>query len=69
MDSKRDCYTSYTYCLTEYSAEAIDLYQNHIKKTEKKSKNGFNKSQTLNRIIKEWAEYRANTLDAIRREK
>lgn len=61
MAEDNDCYTSYTFCLNKMSADTINKYQTLIKLQSKK--NGFNKSQTLNQIIREWLEGKELTLE------
>lgn len=44
----------------------IELLQHHVKKEEKKAT--FNKSQAINRIIKEWAEDREVKLTIMKKQ-
>jgi len=60
MDKRKDCDTTLTICLNEENNEAIEIYKSYIRSLEKKT--GFSKSQTINRIIKEWKEDRDLTL-------
>lgn len=67
MTKTPDCNTQLTICLTIENRETVSQFQVFIKSREKKI--NFNKSQTINRIIKEWAEDRQLTLEVVRREK
>ena len=60
-----DCNTLITVCLTKDNNESVEVYQRFIKSKEKKV--DFSKVQTINRIIKEWAEDRHLTLDVTKR--
>ncbi len=63
MSEDNDCFYKYTFCLNRKSIDALDKYQTLIKLQSKKSRNGFNKSQTINRIIREWLEGKNLTLE------
>jgi hypothetical protein len=67
MAESNECKATMRLCLTESNQKTVQYYQVFIKTREKKIH--FNKEQTINRIIKEWAEDRALTLEVIRRDK
>lgn len=62
---QEDCQTLITICLNPDNDDAVETYQSFIKRREKKAT--FNKSQTINRIIKEWAEDRHLTLEVAKK--
>lgn len=65
-DRKRDdCSTLYTICLTVANNEHVETFQAFVKNREKKA--SFTKSQTINKIISEWAEDRHLTLEVGRK--
>lgn len=65
MVKTKDCDTKITVCLTVDNKESVAIFQNLIKNREKKI--NFNKSQTINRIIKEWSEDRHLTLEVTKK--
>lgn len=67
MVKQKDCDTTLTVCIHEDVNESIEIYQKFIQKREKKT--GFNKSQTINRMLREWAEDRHLTLEVAKKEK
>lgn len=60
-----DCSTLITVCLTTLNNENVEIYQQLIKTREKKVT--FTKTQTINRIIKEWSEDRLLTLEVLKK--
>lgn len=58
---KDDCTTLVTFCLDSDTTDRVETYQQFVKSREKKM--SFNKGQTINRIIREWAEDRHLTLE------
>jgi hypothetical protein len=60
-----DCNTLITICLTAQNNTNVEIYQEFVKSREKKVT--FTKVQTINRIIKEWAEDRHLTLEVTRK--
>lgn len=63
---KGDCRTMITICLTSDNNDSVEVFQRFVKNREKKS--GFNKDQTINRIIKEWAEDRHLILEVAKKQ-
>lgn len=57
---KEDCKVTVTICLTADNNETVEHYKTFVRSREKKA--SFSKVQTINRIIKEWAEDRCLTL-------
>lgn len=62
---KEDCQTYITICLTDNNNEVVEVFQKFVKQREKKM--GFNKAQTINRIIKEWSEDRHLILEVAKK--
>lgn len=60
-----ECQTLLTICIDKVATDAVDTYQTFVKKREQKA--SFNKSQTINRIINEWAEDRLLTLEVAKK--
>lgn len=67
MVKQKDCDTTLTICIHEDVNDSIEIYQKYIQRIEKKT--GFNKSQTINRIIREWVEDHPLTLEVAKKEK
>lgn len=65
MVKRKDCDTTLTICLHHENNENVETYKSFIRKREKKT--GFSKSQTINRIIKEWSEDRCLTLEVTKK--
>jgi len=60
-----DCHTLITICLTPANNDSVEVYQKFVKSREKKT--SFSKTQTINRIIKEWSEDRHLTLEVYKK--
>lgn len=65
FNKETDCDVTLTICLSNDAAKSVSTYQTFIKNREKKV--DFNKSQTINRIITEWAEDRHLTLEVTKK--
>ena len=62
-----DCHLLYTICLTRENTDTVETFQTFVKQREKKPT--FNKSQVINRIIREWSEDRHLTLEVSKKSK
>jgi len=67
MVKQKECDTTLTICLKNVSNKAVKIYQAFI--IDRESKADFSKSQTINRIIEEWAEDRSLTLEVAKKKK